>query len=180
MHRLFVGLRPPVSVIEALEDLMDDALAPEARWQTDEQLHLTLRFIGEVDRHVATDVAERLSELKHPPVLLRLGPLGVFDRRGKVHTLYASVEPSEALTLLARKASRAVEAAGLEVERRAFTPHITLARFGSRGPQREELTEVLSQRVRPMDWLADEVLLYESHLGKGGSHYEVAARYPLG
>ena len=55
MHRLFVALRPPVPVRDHLLDLMHGVEG--ARWQSDDQLHLTLRFIGEVDRHQASDIA---------------------------------------------------------------------------------------------------------------------------
>jgi len=66
MHRLFVAIRPPDEVRELLLDLMEGA---DLRWQQDEQLHLTLRFIGEVDRPVANDIADAspASNFRHFP-----------------------------------------------------------------------------------------------------------------
>ena len=65
MHRLFVAIRPPEQVRDLLIDAMDDS--PALRWVGDEQLHLTLRFIGEVERPRANDIAAALQDLRSPP-----------------------------------------------------------------------------------------------------------------
>ena len=62
MHRLFVAIRPPETVRERLLDLMEGM--PGMRWQDDGQLHLTLRFIGEVDRPVAEDLSAALQHIR--------------------------------------------------------------------------------------------------------------------
>src|SRR3546814_9956827 len=80
-HRLFVALRPPRPVRTALIAAMHGIAA--ARWQSDEQLHLTLRFIGEVDRHRAEDVAAALGALHAPAVEARIAGVGVFERQGR-------------------------------------------------------------------------------------------------
>ena len=64
MHRLFVSLRPPRPMREALLDAM--GCVEGARWQNDDQFRLTLAFIGEVDRHVAEDAAAALGSMSHP------------------------------------------------------------------------------------------------------------------
>ena len=70
MHRLFVAIRPPEDVRDLLIDAMDDS--PALRWVGDEQLHLTLRFIGEVERPTANDIAGALSRLHSPRFDLRV------------------------------------------------------------------------------------------------------------
>src|SRR3546814_7637763 len=90
-HRLFVALRPPRPVRTALIAAMHGIAA--ARWQSDEQLHLTLRFIGEVDRHRAEDVAAALGALHAPAVEARIAGVGVFERQGRPHMAWAGVEP---------------------------------------------------------------------------------------
>ena len=64
MHRLFVALRPPPDIRDALVDVMDEL--PGARWQDEEQVHVTLRFIGEVERHQAEDIAAALATVSAP------------------------------------------------------------------------------------------------------------------
>src|SRR5215204_913018 len=98
MHRLFVALRPPRPMREALLAAMGDV--PGARWQDDEQLHLTLRFIGEVDRHAAEDVVAALGAVSHPGFAVRLDGIGCFDRRGRIDTIWAGVTPHDPLRSL--------------------------------------------------------------------------------
>src|SRR3546814_1986024 len=102
-HRLFVALRPPRPVRDILRAAMHGISG--ARWQSDEQLHLTLRFIGEVDHHKAEDIAAALGALYAPSVVARLAGVGLFERQGRAHMGWAGVEPHEPLVALHRKAA---------------------------------------------------------------------------
>ena len=84
MVRLFVALRPPPAIRDMLADAMDGV--PQARWQDDEQLHLTLRFIGEVDRPVAEDIAAALGQVHAPAPRLQemLRPMGLLIPESKI------------------------------------------------------------------------------------------------
>lgn len=177
MHRLFVALRPPRAIRERLLALMGGV--PGARWQVDEQLHLTLRFVGEVGTHQAEDVAAALDSVRHMPIELRLAGCGMFDdSRGKPNALWAGVTPREPLAALHRKVDQAIVRAGLEPERRAYLPHITLARMsGSAGPVDRWLAEHAALASDP--FTIDAMSLYESRLGHGGASYEPVARYAL-
>jgi RNA 2',3'-cyclic 3'-phosphodiesterase len=131
MHRLFVAIRPPEDVRDLLLDAMDDST--DFRWQDEEQLHLTLRFVGEVERPVADDLAAELARIRAPPFELRVAGTGRFEQRSS-GALWAGVEPRALVAALAAKVERACLAVGLDPERRAFHPHITLARWkGRRG-----------------------------------------------
>ena len=79
MHRLFAAIRPPEHIRDILLDAMDDSA--DFRWQDDEQLHLTLRFMGEVDRHVAADLSDALGRIRAAPFQLRISKVGTFDHR---------------------------------------------------------------------------------------------------
>lgn len=105
MHRLFVAIRPPAAHREQLLALMGGVAG--ARWQRDDQLHLTLRFIGEVDRHRASDIADALRTIRFAPFDARIAGVGVFDRRGLIDTLWAGVQPRDPLASLHRKVDRA-------------------------------------------------------------------------
>jgi 2'-5' RNA ligase len=177
MHRLFVAIRPPEEVRDLLLDAMDDSA--DFRWQGDDQLHLTLRFIGEVERPVADDLAAELARLHAPPFALRISGTGRFEQRIS-GALWAGVEPRPPVAALAAKIERACVAVGLEPERRTFHPHITLARW--RGRRSRELAAFLD-RTRGLASEAFEVgefTLFESDLSRHGAHYEEAARYALG
>jgi 2'-5' RNA ligase len=152
---------------------------PGARWQTDDQLHLTLRFIGEVDRPQAEDIAAALGAITRPRPTIILNGAGAFDRKGKVHTLWAGVARDDGLNMLHERVNRALIRARIVPEERAFTPHITLARLNSAaGPVGPFLARSADLASPPVT--LDAFLLYESTLGREGPVYEAVARYPLG
>ena len=177
MHRLFVAIRPP----EAIRDLLIDSMAdsPDFRWQDDEQLHLTLRFIGEVERPVANDLADALGRIHAPAFQLRIAGTGRFEQRNG-GALWAAVEPRAPVGALAAKIERTCQQAGLEPERRAFHPHITLARWKGRRTREVESFLTRTRGLRSEPFAVESFILFESHLSRHGSHYEEVATYPLG
>lgn len=175
-HRLFVALRPPRLVRETLIAAMHGIAA--ARWQSDEQLHLTLRFIGEVDRHRAEDIAAALGALHAPSIAARIMGTSLFERQGRPHMIWAGVAPAEPVAALHRKVDQLLARVGVPADDRAFVPHITLARLGRQtGPVAPFLTQSGDLTTPP--FLFDHVILYESEMGHGGSRYHPVARYPL-
>lgn len=176
MHRLFVALRPPPPMRTYLLNRMGGM--PGARWQTDEQLHLTLRFIGEVDRPQAEDIAAALGTITQPRPTIALQGTGVFDRKGKAHTLWAGVTRDDGLITLYQRINRALAGASAPPDDRAFTPHITLARLNSAAATVEPFLARTADLSSPPVTL-DAFLLYESTLGHSGPVYEAVARYPL-
>ncbi|HWV12998.1 MAG TPA: RNA 2',3'-cyclic phosphodiesterase [Sphingobium sp.] len=175
MHRLFAAIRPPEEIRTRLLSLMGGIAG--ARWQDDDQLHLTLRFIGNADRHQANDVAEALSSVRFSSFALCLAGLGQFERKGHAHTLWAAVQPQDALSQLHRKIDRACIVAGFPAEERAYLPHITLARFGRSGGTMESFI-ARHAALSSSHFTVNEFALFESHLTQSGAHYEIAATYP--
>lgn len=176
MHRLFVALRPPPFMRRQLLDMMGGVEG--ARWQDDDQIHLTLRFIGEVEPHGADDVAAALRRVTSPRPTIALAGAGTFDRKGMVHTLWVGIDADEALRMLRAQIDRALVLAGIAPEGRAFHPHITLARLGrGSGPVEPFLAHAAGLTSQPAT--IDGFILYESVLGRNGATYLVAERYPL-
>ena len=176
MHRLFVAIRLPPPIADLLVDVMEGMAA--LRWQDPDQLHLTLRFVGEVERPVAEDLAAALGTVRFPPFKLSIDGVGRFDHH-RGGTLWAGVEPRAPVAALAAKVERACIAVGLPSEQRAFHPHITLARWsagaGSEPGQFVERHSTL--RSEPFD--VGSFTLFESHLGRGGALHEAIADYRL-
>lgn len=176
MHRLFVALRPPVEMRAQLLSLMGGV--PGARWQSDDQLHLTLRFIGEVDAPLADDIVAALGTVDRPRPIVALQGAGSFDHKGHVHSLWAGIAPDDALRQLHERVDRALVRAGIAPEQRTFKPHITLARLGRQaGPAEPFLGRIAGLASRPAT--IDAFILFESRLGHEGASYEAIARYPL-
>ena len=177
MHRLFVAIRPPEQVRDLLIDAMDDS--PALRWVGDEQLHLTLRFIGEVERPRANDIAAALQDLRSPRFELRVSGVGKFERRSG-GALWAGVEPKEPVAVLAAKVERTLQRVGLEPEHRTFSPHITLARWNRGRAEAVEGFLRQNSNLRSEPFPVDRFILFESHLSRHGPHYEWVAAFPLG
>ena len=174
MIRLFVALELPGHVREALLGAMGGVAG--ARWQKDEQLHLTLRYIGEVDRHRAADIAAALSGVNFRPFSLSLDGVGTFDRRGRIDVLWAGVRPQDEVKLLAKRVNTALAAVGIPAENRAFQPHITVARFG----RSAGLIYAFPATPLPITpFMVSGFALWESRLGYDGSNYHIMERYPM-
>ncbi len=172
MPRLFAALRPPAAVRDRLTLAMGGVEG--ARWQSDDQLHCTLRFFGELDGHGADDLLAALGSLSLSAPTLRVEGTGSFDRRGRVDTLWARVVPRAPLAAVAAKVERAAQAAGLPPERRAYHPHVTLARGRMAGAAAwVERTRALATEA----WVPDRWGVYESTLGRGGADHALVEGY---
>jgi 2'-5' RNA ligase len=175
MHRLFIAIRLPHFVSDLLLDTLEGL--PSLRWQDEEQLHLTLRFVGEVERPLAEDLAAALATLRFAPFDIRIAGVGRFDHH-KRGALWAGVEPRGPVAALAAKIERLCVGVGLPPEHRAYHPHVTLARWG-RGAN-NSLDPFLARHaaLRSEIFTVDSVTLFESRLGRDGAHYEAVADYP--
>jgi 2'-5' RNA ligase len=176
MYRLFVAIRPPLSIREICLGAMGGISG--ARWQNDDQLHLTLRFIGEVDRHLADDVLAALGTIHHPRFDIALNGIGAFDRRGVPDTIWAGVAPHAPLKTLHKKVDAALGRVGVAPEQRAYLPHITLARLKpSSGPLGNLLEN--SGGIASPPFAVDAFALFQSDLTPDGAVYTIVERYPL-
>lgn len=172
MMRLFVGLELPDSLKQALLASMGGVA--NARWQTAAQLHLTLRFIGEVDRHSCADIAATLGRVNIRPFMAELGEPGLFDHRGRIDALWVGVRPAAALAQLAKSVNAALASVGVPPEPRAFVPHITVAR----GRSMIGATGWPQSPIPRLSWPVDGFALFESRMGRDGSDYAVLACWP--
>lgn len=174
MHRLFVALRPPADQRARLIDVMSGISG--ARWQDDDQLHLTLRFIGEVDRHQANDIADALRTIRFAPIHASLSRLGIFERRGRADSLWIGASPREPLLSLNRKIERICTSIGLPPDNRAYLPHVTLARIG-RNVVSIETFMAQHAELRSTPFTMNYFGLFESKLGQSGASYNIIERY---
>ena len=176
MIRLFVALEIPRPIRERLVLLQGGV--PGARWLTSEQLHQTLRLIGDVQESMAADIDDALSTIRAPAFMLELAGVGEFG--GKIpRAIWAGVRPSEGLMHLQRKIETAMQRLGLEAEERKYTPHVTLARLKNTLPAKvmEFLTHQALFASGP--FRVDHFALFSSQLGSSGAAYHVEREYPL-
>lgn len=176
--RLFVGLDLPQDVRQHLAATRTGMNG--ARWVALENFHITLRFIGEVDRHQAADLDAALDDILAPAFDLTLRGVGKFATRGRLRAVWAGVEPSAALAHLHDKVERACVIAGFQSEQRKFKPHVTLARF--KGAPEQVAGGFLEDHAGfvSRDVAVARFTLFESTLGHEGAHYTALRTYGFG
>jgi 2'-5' RNA ligase len=175
--RLFVAITLPDEQRARLASLGNGVAG--ARWVAPENLHLTLRFLGELDGAEASDVDEALASLRMPSFELQLCGVSHFGEGRKIRQLWAGVTPNPLLQRLHDKVEQAVIRSGLPPEPRKFKPHVTLARFKSnpgKGLQ-DYMAEHALFRTEPFQ--VESFTLYSSFLSASGAIYRAEADYPL-
>lgn len=177
MQRLFVAIELP----ETVKDLLTLVCAglPGAKWRTREQMHLTLRFIGEVRGDVARDVEETLAEVRAPAFDLRLRGIGHFGDRRRARLLWAGVEPCDELFFLNERIERSLVRIGLEPERRKFRPHVTIAKLNGTRMDRVNRFEAEHCDFVGEPFHVDQFTLFSSFLSGEGAIYTPEADFGL-
>lgn len=176
MPRLFTALEVPRDAALSLS-LLRGGL-PGARWIDAENYHVTLRFIGDVDSHMADDVAYALDKVSRPSFSINLSSVSVFGSK-KPHSVFAGVAPSAELFQLQGEQERICQRLGLAPDPRKFTPHVTLARL--KNPAPEHLAHYLSARggFAAMPFKVARFVLMSSKDSVGGGPYIVEETYAL-
>jgi 2'-5' RNA ligase len=178
MYRLFVAVDLPETVKKSIKEICTGL--PDARWVDVQQLHLTLRFIGEVGEQLYQTIKNSLTEISEPPFSLTLQGVGCFPPKRPPRVLWVGIERNEPLMRLAEKTEHIlVEKTGLNPEQRKFSPHITIARF--REPAPAKVADYLARHssFRTSTFPVDELHLYSSTLTSAGAEHHREATYAL-
>jgi 2'-5' RNA ligase len=177
--RLFIALELPWALRERLALLSGGGGIPGARWVPRENMHLTLRFIGEQPPHRAEEIDEALANLRARGFSLTLAGVGMFARSGRNTSLWVGVERNPQLDHLQNKVETALQRCGLEPERRRFQPHVTLARLDN-APEAKLVSFVQAHNLFRSEPVAVEhFTLFSSLLGKEQPVYTPEVEYPL-
>ncbi|MGH1347495.1 MAG: RNA 2',3'-cyclic phosphodiesterase [Nannocystales bacterium] len=175
--RLFVGLPLPPMLAQQLA-LLGGGIEG-ARWEAPEKLHLTLRYLGDVDGGQRAALDECLRSVRAPSFSLTVRGCGHFPPRGEPRSLWLGLADSPALQRLHDQLESAIRSAGFEADARGFVPHITLARL-KRSPSKKVAAWLGMHAL----WDAppfevESFTLYSSILRATGSRYTPEAHYPL-
>lgn len=174
--RLFVALPIPRKVAQSV--MLIQGGVPGARWQTAEQLHITLRFVGEVGGREAAMLDDALAGIEAPAFDLQLHGVGQFGNK-QPHALWAGIRKSDALEHLQRKVDTAIRRVGQPQDAHKFTPHVTVARL--RNPENGKMIAWLADYglFTSPEFRVDAFHLYSSRLTSDGSVYAVEREYSL-
>lgn len=177
MYRLFVAVDLPPEIRRSLAALAGNL--PGARWVPEEQLHLTLRFIGEVDEgtfHLIRDALGRIEGRSFP---LALGRIGHFPTARQPRVVWVGMQHCPLLLALQARVEEAVRQGGIPPEERRFSPHITLARLKETPAQQVAAFETRHAGFATAPFTVDEFYLYTSRLTRDGAAHRREVTYRL-
>ena len=177
MPRLFIAVDLTGTMKKNLETIFFGI--PGARWVALDQLHLTVRFIGEVDGALFLDIKNTLEEISISPFDIQLKGVGHFPPRGTPRVIWVGLEKSESVQLLRKKIDGALLRIGIEPEGRKFSPHITLARL--KNTPLQKVADFLSANglFSQKPFQIDDFKLYSSTLTPKGAIHKVERVYYL-
>jgi 2'-5' RNA ligase len=177
MPRLFIAVDLPEKIKKNLKSMAFGI--PGAKWVSPEQLHLTVRFIGEVDGALFSDIKNILDEINSAAFSLQLKGVGYFPPRGAPRVLWIGLEKSEPLQLLKKKIDTKLLRVGVEPEGRKFSPHITLARL-KKSPVHKIANFLSGNGLFSQEpFQVEDFKLYSSILSPKGAYHKVERIYPL-
>lgn len=172
--RLFVAVVPPLKVVEHLAEFVEPRRSypdEDIRWAAEENWHITLAFLGDVPDYKTDDLADGLERAagRQKPIDLQLTGSGAFPSVADARVLWTGVrDEAAALPHLATTTRAAANKAGVSVDGRKFTPHLTLARL--RRPMDVARWVRIFDGYQGPAWTADRIELISSRLGQGPSH----------
>lgn len=176
MPRLFTALEIPRDAALSLS-LLRGGL-PGARWIDVENYHLTLRFFGDIEGHVADEIANALDRVRRPSFQMKLASVGAFGSK-KPHAVWAGVQTSPDLYALQAEIERICQRLGIPADPRKFSPHVTLARLRNSSPL--DVAQYLSARgnFSTVPFKVGRFVLMSSRDSVGGGPYIVEEAWPL-
>ena len=173
MIRLFAALPLPDDVRTRLAALCIGI--DGARWVAAENLHITLRFIGDVQEDRGEDIVAALGGIRFEPFAVTLSGAGHFGTAAKAHSIWVGVEPTAGIAALHEKIDRALIRAGCPPEGRKFRPHVTLARLGRARSHHVRRWLEANGAYFALPFVAGSFVLYESRQ----AHYLPVVEFPL-
>lgn len=177
MIRLFIAIPIDSEIRKKLGSL--GGTIPGARPVPEDQIHLTLRFIGEVESNIFHDIREQLHELSSKPLQISVKGTGHFPPRGNPRVIWAGIEPAGDVIILRNRINTILSRCGIDPERRKFRAHITLARLENSPPERVAHFLTGNALLHSPPFAVDHVNLYSSKLTPDGAIHRIEGSYPL-
>jgi len=175
MPRLFAAIDPPESIREQISDIYEAIRG--AKWTPQNQLHLTLRFIGDVSEDTAEKIDGSLRTVKFEPFDMQIKSVGFFPPRKEPRVLWCAIAANENIIRLQKRVERAVAAAGAPPAERKFSPHITVARLNGSPPQKIAGFLAANALFQTEPFTVSEFFLYSSVLKREGALHIKESRY---
>jgi 2'-5' RNA ligase len=185
--RTFVAAETAPAVVERAQALIERLRVSQAdvKWVGPQNLHLTLKFLGEVPAADTAEICTAVAEVAatFQPLSVGFRGAGAFPDTRRPRTIWLGVQSGlEQISALQKAVDRALRALGYPKEDRQFHPHLTLGRVRNAGPRQRELTQLLREHGDFEAGVSEihEVVVFASHLDRTGPTYEPLGRARLG
>ena len=177
MKRIFIGLQFPSAICDELKNLKGGATG--ANWVAYENYHLTLRFLGECDNNLLDDIYLALSQIRTCCFTLQLQGVNHFKKKGIIKSLWVGTVKKPGLIALKTEIDLILQNINFKNERRAFYPHVTLAKLNRSRLSEvnffEQMNNLYCSKKIPINYIT----VFESRSLKGGSIYQPLIKIPL-
>ncbi len=175
--RLFIAIEIPQNIKENICEIRKTIYG--VKWTPREQLHITIKFIGEVQENEQALIRERLAEIKWSSFTITLNGTGFFPSSRKPRILWMGIERSENLFELKQKIDLALSDLGINTENRDFTPHLTLARLS--GNKQTDISKMIERfsSIGQFTVQVDSFILFSSLLTSKGAVHEIIQEYAV-
>jgi RNA 2',3'-cyclic 3'-phosphodiesterase len=187
--RTFIALEIPTAIRSEMQKVIDQLKAASPRiirWVPVNNIHLTLKFLGEISPQTFNAITELIqSELQqHQPFSFTVGGLGAFPNVHKPRTLWIGLKADEALLRLQRGLDGQIARSGIPPEERPFSPHLTIGRVDPQAGQAEvsDLSKLITgtNAANLGSACANALTIFRSDLRPGGAVYTPLVVLPFG
>jgi RNA 2',3'-cyclic 3'-phosphodiesterase len=183
--RCFIAIEIPASIKKDISGIVSTLKisGADVKWLADENIHLTLQFLGPTDDSVIPDIKEALVKIlsPYPPFYITISQVGSFPGEKRPRILWVGIEGSEDLIRLQKDIAKEMEKFGYPPEERRFTPHVTIGRVRTN----KNIPELIKrlEEIRTVSFPgfeAKEIVLMKSELNPAGAKYYSLAKIPFG
>jgi 2'-5' RNA ligase len=182
--RSFISIELPEEARSALArvQIAFEKCNPDMKWVKTGNIHLTLKFLGNIDDKIAEDIIRILERVcsMFPPFVLTMQEVGMFPNVRSPRVLWVGLDGSDTIAVMQKEVEDGVETLGFKSEKRKFTPHLTLGRFRSltgKDCLRKVMEEHVNDRIGTFQVLS--IALMRSDLHPGGARYTKIIEVPL-
>ena len=181
MIRLFVALKIPENIKEQLLNICN-GLVPDASlysWVTADKIHLTLKFIGEVEENLVPPISTELDFVKnYRSFNFQISRFGFFFRENRPKILWAGMQTDESIFKLVEELNKRMEIFNIEPEGRKFKSHLTLLRIKSKLDE-NFINNFNNYKFDELNFNANKIALVKSELSRTGAQYTEIKNYEL-
>jgi 2'-5' RNA ligase len=178
MPRLFIAIDFPASVVEQIQNICFGIR--DARWTPRNQLHLTMRFIGECHNGLFENIAAELDKISLRGFTVGAQGVGYFPLRGNPRIVWVGVKPDDALSELRTSIDQVLSRLEVQEEKKKFHPHVTVARLRDNTPPEWIIPFLADNNLfKTEEFEIKEFHLFSSILQKQGAIHQIEETYQL-